>query len=86
MLMEGEPAYIFTEIEELKKARSSRFPPFLPKNKEGMKWVELAIINRLTEIKIGNLLAKKSKLKEKDVNELDHIIKRSLYNKIKADE
>ncbi|MCG2756807.1 MAG: hypothetical protein L6263_00025 [Desulfobacteraceae bacterium] len=56
------------------------------KNKEGMKWVESAIINRLTEIKIGNLLAEKSELKDKDVNELDHIIKRSLYNKIKADE
>jgi len=55
-------------------------------NKEGLKWVESSIINRLTEIKIGNLLADKSKLKEKEVDELDHIIKRSLYNKIKANE
>ncbi|MFA4934426.1 MAG: hypothetical protein WC568_01195 [Candidatus Methanoperedens sp.] len=50
---------------------------WIAKNKEGLKWVELAVINRLTEIKIGNLLAEKSKLKEKDVDELDHIIKRS---------
>ncbi|MCJ7616881.1 MAG: hypothetical protein MUO43_10140 [Desulfobacterales bacterium] len=59
---------------------------WIMKNKEGMKWVESAIINRLTEIKIGNLLAEKSELKEKDVNELDHIIKRALYYKIKAEE
>ncbi len=59
---------------------------WITKNKEGLKWVESAIINRLTEIKIGNLLAKKSKLKEEDINELDHIIKRALYNKIKAEE
>lgn len=56
------------------------------KNKEGLKWVESAIISRLTEIKIGNLLAEKSELREKDINELDHAIKRALYNKIKAEE
>ncbi len=55
------------------------------KNKEGMKWVESAIINRLTEIKIGNLLAEKSKLEEEDIDELDHVIKRALYKKIKAE-
>lgn len=54
------------------------------KNKEGLKWVESAIISRLTEIKIGNLLAEKSELREKDIDELDHAIKRALYNKIKA--
>ncbi|VVB87314.1 Uncharacterised protein [uncultured archaeon] len=59
---------------------------WIMKNKEGLKWVESAIINRLTEIKIGNLLAEKSELKERDVDELDHIIKRALYNKIKAEE
>ncbi len=56
------------------------------KNKEGLKWVESAIISRLTEIKIGNLLAEKSELREKDIDELDHAIKRALYNKIKAEE
>lgn len=30
------------------------------KNKEGLKWVEAAVINRLTDIKIGNLLAEKN--------------------------
>lgn len=58
---------------------------WIAKNKEGLKWVEFAIINRLTEIKIGNLLAEKSKLKEEDIDELDHIIKRALYKKIKAE-
>lgn len=56
------------------------------KNKDGLKWVESAIISRLTEIKIGNLLAEKSELRENDIDELDHAIKRALYNKIKAEE
>ena len=53
-------------------------------NKEGLKWVEAAVINRLTDIKIGNLLAEKSELQDEDVDEIDHIIKRSLYNTIRA--
>ncbi len=57
---------------------------WIAKNKEGLKLVESAIINRLTEIKIGNLLAEKSELEEKDIDELDHVIKRALYKKIKA--
>ncbi|KCZ71934.1 hypothetical protein ANME2D_01990 [Candidatus Methanoperedens nitroreducens] len=59
---------------------------WITKNKEGLKWVESAVISRLTEIKIGNLLAEKSELRKEDIDELDHIIKRALYNKIKADE
>ncbi len=54
-------------------------------NKEGLKWVEAAVINRLTDIKIGNLLAEKSELQDEDVDEIDHIIKRSLYNTIRAE-
>ncbi|CAG0957733.1 hypothetical protein METP2_00599 [Methanosarcinales archaeon] len=54
-------------------------------NKEGLKWVEAAVINRLTDIKIGNLLAEKSELQDEDVDEIDHIIKRSLYNMIRAE-
>jgi len=56
------------------------------KNKEGLKWVESSIINKLTEIKIGNLLAEKSRLKDEDIDELDHVIKRALYKTIKAEE
>jgi hypothetical protein len=55
------------------------------KNKEGLKWVEAAVINRLTDIKIGNLLAEKSELHDEDIDEIDHIIKRSLYNTIRAE-
>jgi len=54
---------------------------WIMKNKEGLKWVEAAIINRLTDIKIGNLLAEKSELQNEDIDEIDHVIKRSLYNK-----
>ena len=55
------------------------------KNKEGSKWVEAAVINRLTDIKIGNLLAEKSELQDEDINEIDHVVKRSLYNTIRAE-
>jgi hypothetical protein len=52
------------------------------KNKEGLKWVEAAIINRLIDIKIGNLLAGKSELQDEDIDEIDHVVKRSLYNQM----
>jgi hypothetical protein len=55
------------------------------KNKEGLKWVEAAIINRLTDIKIGNLMAEKSELKDEDIDEIDHKVKRALYKTIKAE-
>lgn len=55
------------------------------KNKEGLKWVEAAVINRLTDIKIGNLLAEKSELQDEDIDEIDHMVKRSLYNIIRAE-
>lgn len=58
---------------------------WIKQNKEGLEWVESSIINKLTEIKIGNLLAEKSKLKDKDIDELDHVIKAALYKKIKAE-
>lgn len=48
---------------------------WIMKNKEGLKWVEAAIINRLTDIKIGNLLAEKSELQDEDIDEIDHVIK-----------
>lgn len=54
-------------------------------NKEGLKWVEAAVINRLTDIKIGNLLAEKSQLQDEDIDEIDHVVKRSLYNKIRTE-
>jgi len=54
-------------------------------NKEGLKWVEAAVINRLTDIKIGNLLADKSKLQDEDIDEIDHLVKRSLYNTIRSE-
>lgn len=54
-------------------------------NKEGLKWVEAAVVNTLTEIKIGNLLAEKSELIDEDIDEIDHVVKRSLYNTIWAE-
>jgi len=58
---------------------------WIMKNKDGLKWVEAAIISRLTDIKIGNILAEKSELQDEDIDEIDHIVKCSLYNMIKAE-
>jgi hypothetical protein len=58
---------------------------WIMKNKEGLKWVEAAVINRLTDIKIGNLLAEKSELQDEDIDEIDHVVKRSLFNTIRAE-
>jgi hypothetical protein len=58
---------------------------WIMKNKEGLKWVEAAIINRMTDIKIGNLLAEKSALKDEDIDEIDHIVKRALYKTLRAE-
>ncbi len=55
------------------------------KNRQGLKWVETAIINKLTEMNLGDLLAEKSELKEEDIDVIDHIIKKNLYKRIKAD-
>ena len=56
------------------------------KNREDIEWVEKVLIDRIIEVRLGNLLAAKSKLKEEDVDELDHIVKKSLYKKLKGDE
>jgi len=58
---------------------------WIMKNKEGLKWVEAAIINRLTDIKIGNLLAEKSELQDEDIDEIDHVVKRSHYDTIRTE-
>ena len=39
----------------------------------------------LTDIKKGTLLAEKSKLQDEDIDEFDHVVKRSLYNTIRAE-
>ena len=57
---------------------------WIMKNKEALKWVEAAVINSLTDIQIGNLLAEKSELQDEDIDEIDHVVKRFLYNTIRA--
>jgi hypothetical protein len=39
----------------------------------------------LTDIKIGNRLTEKSKLQAEDIDEIDHVVKHSLYNTIRAE-
>lgn len=59
---------------------------WINKNKDSLKFIEQAIINRLSEVRIGNLLSQMSAFKETDIYVFDHLIKRSLYEKIKAEQ
>ena len=52
--------------------------------KEDLKFFESVLIHKLCETKLGDLLAKKSELKEEDIEELDHLIKEGLFKRIKG--
>jgi hypothetical protein len=54
------------------------------KGEEDVKFLESVLIQKLCEIKIGDILAEKSELKEEDVEKLDHLIKEGLFKKIKG--
>lgn len=56
------------------------------KNKKDIEWVEKVLINKITEVRLGDLLAERSELKEEDIDELDHMVKKSLYRKLKENE
>jgi len=53
------------------------------KRKEDVKFLESVLIQKLCEIRIGDILAEKSELKEDDVEDLDHLIKEGLFKRIK---
>ena len=53
------------------------------KGKEDVKFLESVLIQKLCEIKIGDILAEKSELKEEAIEELDHLIKEELFKRIK---
>ncbi len=56
------------------------------KRSEDMEWVEKVLINKIIEVRLGDILAEKSELKEDDIDGLDHIVKKSLYKKLKVNE
>jgi len=53
------------------------------KSGEDVKFLESVLIKKLCEIRIGDILAEKSELKEEDIEELDHLIKEGLFKRIK---
>jgi len=53
------------------------------KSEEDVKFLESVLVQKLCEIKIGDILTKKSELKEEDVEDLDHLIKKGLFKRIK---
>jgi len=56
------------------------------KSTDGIERMETILASRVIEVRLGDILAEKSKLKEKDIDELDHIVKKSLYKKLKGNE
>ena len=53
------------------------------KREEDVKFLESVLVQKLCEIKIGDILTKKSELKEEDVEKLDHLIKKGLFKRLK---
>ena len=53
------------------------------KSEEDVKFLESVLVQKLCEIKIGDILTKKSELKEEDVEKLDHLIKKGLFKRLK---
>ncbi|MDO8428882.1 MAG: hypothetical protein Q7S92_06765 [Candidatus Diapherotrites archaeon] len=54
-----------------------------------IRWSEVArqaIAKRLADLEIMNKIAEKSKLTEKDINELDHLIKKEALRELKQNE
>jgi len=50
---------------------------------EDIEFLKTLFINKILDIKIGDLLTENSKLKEEDVEKLDHLIKKRLFSRIK---
>jgi hypothetical protein len=55
----------------------------LIKGRETVDLVTKSISNKLLEMEIGDWLAGSSSLKQDDVDELDHLIKKGLYKRVK---
>jgi len=51
--------------------------------KENLKFLESVLIQRLCEIKLGDLLTEKSELKKEDIDHLDHLIKEGLLERVR---
>ncbi len=51
--------------------------------KENLKFLESVLIQRLCEIKLGDLLTEKSELKKEDIDHLDHLIKKGLLERVR---
>ncbi len=56
------------------------------KKEENVRFVESVVVQRLCEIKVGDLLTEKSELKEKDIDQLDHLVKKELHKRIRGTE
>ncbi len=56
------------------------------REKETINIVKKSIINKLLDIEIRNVLTYGSSLKQEDIDKLDHIIKKGLYEREKSEQ
>lgn len=52
---------------------------------EDLRFLESVLIQKISEIKLGDILTEESQLKEEDIDELDHLVKKSLFKRLKAE-
>ncbi len=58
----------------------------LIREKETINLVKKSILNKLLDIEMGNVLTCGSSLKQEDVVELDNIIKKGLYERVRSEQ
>lgn len=52
---------------------------------EDLRFLDSVLIQRISEITLGDILTEESQLKEEDIDELDHLVKKSLFKRLKAE-
>ncbi|HDM36030.1 MAG TPA: hypothetical protein ENG09_02070 [Candidatus Syntrophoarchaeum butanivorans] len=53
------------------------------KREEDLKFFEEVVVEKMCEMRLGDLLTEKSELKEEEIDALDHLIKKRLFERVK---
>ncbi|OFV65903.1 MAG: hypothetical protein SBU_001085 [Candidatus Syntrophoarchaeum butanivorans] len=53
------------------------------KREEDLKFFEEVVVEKMCEMRLEDLLTEKSELKEEEIDALDHLIKKRLFERVK---
>ena len=53
------------------------------KREEDLKFFEEVVVEKMCEMRLRDLLTEKSELKEEEIDALDHLIKKRLFERVK---